>query len=84
MVIEPEIDLLLNKADSRYTLCTIAARRARQINDMVHGVHDAALLAMAQTPEIAKYTRTKPITRALEEIASGDVSYERPEDLESA
>ncbi|GAB4273822.1 MAG: hypothetical protein Kow0056_01350 [Coriobacteriia bacterium] len=80
MILEPEIDLLLTKVDSKYTLCQLAARRARQINDMIAGVHDAALLAMAATPEIADYTRTKPLTRALEEIASGDVSYERPEE----
>jgi DNA-directed RNA polymerase subunit omega len=77
MITEPKIDMLLSKVDSKYTLCQIAARRARQINDMVAGVHDQALLAMAATPEIAKYTRTKPLTRALEEIASGDISYTR-------
>jgi DNA-directed RNA polymerase subunit omega len=80
MVIEPEIDVLLSKVDSKYTLCQISARRARQINDMVAGVHDAALLAMAATPEITKYTRTKPLTRALEEIAEGDISYTREEE----
>jgi DNA-directed RNA polymerase subunit omega len=80
MVIEPEIDVLLSKVDSKYTLCQVASRRARQINDMVAGVHDQALLAMAATPEIAKYTRTKPLTRALEEIAGGDISYVREGD----
>lgn len=77
MVIEPEIDELLSKVDSKYTLCILSARRARQINEMVHGVQDQAILAMAQTPELASYTRTKPITRALEEIAKGDISYTR-------
>jgi DNA-directed RNA polymerase omega subunit len=80
MVIEPELDVLLATVDSKYTLCQLAARRARQINDMVHGVHDQALLAMAATPDLARYTRTKPITRALEEIASGDISYVREGD----
>jgi DNA-directed RNA polymerase subunit omega len=77
MVIEPEIDHLLTKVDSKYTLCTIASRRARQINDMVHGVHDQALLSMAATPQIVQYTRTKPLTLALEEIDGGDIAYER-------
>ncbi len=80
MVIEPEIDDLLAKVDSKYTLCTIASRRARQINDMVHGVHDAALLSMAATPQIVQYTRTKPLTLSLEEIASGDIAYQREDD----
>ena len=76
MVIKPEIDLLLDKVDSKYTLCIIAAKRARQINDMIHGVRDQALLTM-QAPQIAQITSTKPLTLALEEIATGDVSYER-------
>ncbi len=84
MVIEPEIDILLSKVDSKYTLCTMSAHRARQISAMVAGVHDQALLAMAATPEIIEYTRTKPITKALEEIASNIVSYERSDEADQA
>ncbi|MHB1341126.1 MAG: DNA-directed RNA polymerase subunit omega [Coriobacteriia bacterium] len=76
MVIKPDIDLLVSKVDSKYTLCIVSARRARQINDMIHGVRDQALLTM-QAPQIAQITSTKPLTLALEEIASGDVGYER-------
>lgn len=76
MVIKPDIDLLLSKVDSKYTLCIVAARRARQINDMVHGVRDQALLTMAAS-QIAQITSTKPLTLALDEIASGDIGYER-------
>jgi DNA-directed RNA polymerase subunit omega len=79
MVIKPEIDLLLEKVDSKYTLCIVSARRARQINDMLHGVRDQALLTMASS-QISELTRTKPLTKALEEIAAGDVSYERVQD----
>ncbi|MDZ4654452.1 MAG: DNA-directed RNA polymerase subunit omega [Coriobacteriia bacterium] len=76
MVIKPPIDLLLSKVDSKYTLCIVASRRARQINDMIHGVRDQALLTM-QAPQIAQITSTKPITLAMAEIASGDIGYER-------
>ncbi len=76
MVIKPDIDLLLSKVDSKYTLCIVASRRARQINDMVHGVRDQALLTM-QASQIASITSTKPLTLALDEIASGDIGYER-------
>jgi DNA-directed RNA polymerase subunit omega len=76
MVIKPEIDLLLSKVDSKYTLCIVASKRARQINDMVHGMRDQALLAM-DTSAIPALTSTKPLTLALDEIAEGDVSYER-------
>ena len=79
MVIEPDIDLLLSKVDSKYTLCIVAAKRARQINDMIHGVRDQALLTM-QAPQIAQITSTKPLTLALDEIAGDDVSYERTQD----
>lgn len=79
MVIKPEIDLLLDTVDSKYTLCIVAARRARQINDMLHGVRDQALLTMASS-QVSELTKTKPLTKALEEIASGDVSYERVQD----
>jgi DNA-directed RNA polymerase subunit omega len=76
MVITPDVDHLLSKVDSKYTLCIVAAKRARQINDMIHGVRDQALLTM-QAPQIAQITSTKPLTLAMDEIASGDVSYER-------
>lgn len=75
-VIEPEIDLLLSKVDSKYTLCIVSAKRARQINDMIHGVRDQAVLSVAPT-QLAQITSTKPLTLALNEIASDDVSYER-------
>jgi DNA-directed RNA polymerase subunit K/omega len=39
-------------------------------------VRDQALLTM-QAPQIAQITSTKPLTLALEEIAGGDVSFER-------
>jgi len=79
MVIQPEIDVLLSKVDSKYTLCTVSAKRARQINDMLHGVRDQALLTMSAT-QIAQITSTKPLTLAMQEIADGDVGYERVKD----
>lgn len=79
MVIKPPIDLLLSKVDSKYTLCIVSSRRARQINDMIHGVRDQALLTM-QAPQIAQITSTKPLTLAMDEIAEGDIGYERVKD----
>lgn len=77
-VVQPEIDELLAKVDSKYTLCVVAAKRSRQINAMIHGVRDQAVLTMP-TSEIAKLTSTKPLSLAMEEIAAGVVSYERAE-----
>jgi len=76
-IVNPEIDMLLDKVDSKFTLCTLAAKRACQINDMVHGVREQALSAMA-TSEIAKLTSAKPLALAMDEIARGDVSPESP------
>ena len=42
-------------------------------------VIEAALLTMP-TSEIAKLTSTKPLSLAMEEIANGDVAYERVKD----
>ena len=78
-VINPPIDVLLATVDSKYTLCIVASKRARQINDMIHGVRDQALLTMP-TSEIAKLTSTKPLSLAMEEIANGDVAFERVKD----
>ena len=78
MVINPPIDDLVAKVDSKYTLVIVAAKRARQINDMLHGVRDQALTSLS-IGKIASYTSAKPLTMALEEIESGDVSYERAE-----
>lgn len=78
-VINPEIDELLATVDSKYTLCIISARRARQINDMAHGLRDQALMAMPMS-EIAKITSAKPLSKAMEEVAAGDISFERTKD----
>jgi DNA-directed RNA polymerase subunit omega len=78
-VINPPIDDLLATVDSKYTLCIVSAKRARQINEMIHGVRDQALMTMP-TSEIAKLTSTKPLSLALEEISNGDVSFERTKD----
>ena len=76
-IVNPEIDVLLEQVDSKFTLCTLAAKRSRQINDMIHGVRGQALGAMA-TSEIAKLTSAKPLALAMDEIAGGDVSPEAP------
>jgi len=76
MVTSPEIDVLLSKVDNKYTLCIIASRRARQINDMLNGVRSQAILTMSSA-QIASLSSTKPLSAALGEIGSGDVSYQR-------
>ena len=72
-IVQPEIDSVLGRVDSKFTLCTLSAKRARQINDMIHGARDQALNAMAYS-EISKLQSAKPLSLAMDEIAKGDVS----------
>lgn len=76
-LIEPEIDELLDKADNdRFLLCTMAAKRARDVNDMMCGQRDRAMAHTAVAAEIARKTNRKPLSLAFEEIGSDDVSYD--------
>lgn len=79
-VIKPEIDTLLDTVDSKYTLCIVASRRARQINDLNHLLQDQALLAMTAAEVAEMRHGTKPLSLAMDEIASGVVSFERTKD----
>lgn len=79
-VINPEIDELLSKVDSKYTLCIIASKRARQINDLNHMLQDQALLAMSTSEVVEMRSGKKPLSLALEEIERGVVGYERTKD----
>ena len=43
-IIEPKIDTLLEKTDNdRFLLCSLAAKRAHDINDMMRGQRDRAI-----------------------------------------
>ncbi len=76
-IIKPDIDVLLDDAaNDRFLLCTMASKRAHDINDMMCGQRDRAIqLQTAQ--EIARAAVTKPLSMAFNEIARGDVSYDR-------
>ena len=75
-LIEPKIDELLERADNdRFLLCTVAAKRARDINDMMRGQRDRAA-AQSLSVQVARATDKKPLSLAFAEIAGGDVSYD--------
>lgn len=61
-MIYPSLDELLNKVDSRYTLVTAAAKRARQIIETEKADEDKTL---------------KAVSIALEEINAGKIKVER-------
>ncbi len=75
-LIEPKIDELLERADNdRFLLCTVAAKRARDINDMMRGQRDRAA-AQSLSVQVARAADKKPLSLAFAEIADGDVSYD--------
>lgn len=75
-IIEPKIDVLLDKTDNdRFLLCTLASKRAHDISDMVRGQRDRAV-QLETALEIAKASDKKPLSIAFSEIARDDVSFD--------
>lgn len=75
-IIEPSIDGLLAETDKdRFLLCSLASKRAHDINDMMRGQRDRAI-QLSSAVEIAKASDKKPLSMAFEEIARGEVSYD--------
>ncbi|NLW16524.1 MAG: DNA-directed RNA polymerase subunit omega [Firmicutes bacterium] len=63
MLIYPSIDSLMEKVDSKYVLVVIAAKRARELQDM--------------KPDNEGGSKKKPVTQALEEVDAGIITYQR-------
>ncbi|MGL6015719.1 MAG: DNA-directed RNA polymerase subunit omega [Selenomonadaceae bacterium] len=62
-MVNPSMDTLLKKVDSKYTLVVLAAKRAREILD-------------GSEVQVAEKS-TKNVTNALAEIAEDKIGYER-------
>lgn len=54
-MLDPSIDSLMRKIDSKYSLVSVAAKRARQ-------------LQLVYNPKLGKYVSYKNVGKALEEI----------------
>lgn len=75
-IIEPNINELLDKTDQdAFLLCTLASKRAHDINDMMRGQRDRAI-QLQTAVDIARANSRKPLSIAFQEIADGDVSYD--------
>jgi DNA-directed RNA polymerase subunit omega len=77
-VIEPKIDDLLDKVDSKYSLVTLAAKRAREINSYYSQLGEGRGEYVPPLVEEGGL-RNKPLSIALQEIAEGKVTFDRPE-----
>jgi DNA-directed RNA polymerase subunit omega len=79
-MIEPNIDDLLEKVDSKYSLVTLAAKRAREINSYYSQLGEGRGEFVPPLVETGGL-RNKPLSISLEEIAEDKVTFERPEGL---
>ena len=65
MLIKPTLESLMKKVDSKYTLVTLAAKRARELTD-------------GDEPLVDVET-TRVVSIAMEEIDQGKITYEKPQ-----
>jgi DNA-directed RNA polymerase subunit omega len=79
-MIEPNIDDLLERVDSKYSLVTLSAKRAREINAYYSQLGEGRGEYVPPLVETGGL-RNKPLSIALEEIAEDKVTFERPEGL---
>ena len=78
----PPIEGLLDRADSKFSLVTLAARRARNINSYFNQLGDG--LGHMVPPQVSSTAR-KPLSIAFEEIASDKIVLtDAPEEPEAA
>ena len=80
-MMNPPIEQLLDKVDSKFTLVSLAAKRGRQINSYFNQLGEG--LGAIVPPQVTSVSR-KPLSIALEEIAANKITYVVPEDSEEA
>ena len=78
-MMDPQIETLIERVDSKFTLVTLSARRAREINNYFN--HLAEGLGSIIPPQVASLSK-KPLSIALEEIAKEKITYTRNEPAE--
>ena len=81
-MIEPKIDELQERVDSRYSLVILAAKRAREINSYYNQLGEGRGEFVPPLVESGGLTN-KPLSIALEEISEGKINAERPEEPEA-
>jgi DNA-directed RNA polymerase subunit omega len=77
----PLLENLTDRVDSKFTLVSLAAKRARQINSYFNQLGEG--LGTIVPPQVTSLSR-KPLSISLEEIEAGKIVYERPEVVEKS
>lgn len=80
-LMDPPIEDLLDKVDSKFTLVALASRRARQVNSYYNSLGEG--LGVVVPPQVASLSG-KPLSIAFEEVAAGKATYTRPDPEEEA
>ena len=75
-LMDPPVEDLLDKVDSKFTLVALSAKRARQINSYYNQLGEG--LGVVVPPQVTSVSG-KPLTIAFEEIAAGKAAFHRPE-----
>jgi DNA-directed RNA polymerase subunit omega len=75
-MMEPPVEELLERVDSKFTLVSLAAMRGRQINSYFNQLGEG--LGTIVPPQVTSVSR-KPLSIALEEIAAAKITYTRSE-----
>ncbi len=73
-MMNPPIEALLDKVDSKFTLVTLSAKRGRQINSYFSQLGEG--LGTIVPPQVTSVSR-KPLSIALEEIAAHKITFHR-------
>ncbi|MDQ1519809.1 MAG: DNA-directed polymerase subunit omega, partial [Actinomycetota bacterium] len=75
-LMDPRLEQLMSKVDSKFTLVTLASMRAREINDYYNQLGEG--LGRIVPPQVTSVSR-KPLSIALEEVAEGKIVGRRVE-----
>ncbi len=74
-MMNPPVEGLLDRVDSKFSLVTLAARRARNINSYFNQLGDG--LGHMIPPQVSSTSR-KPISIAFEEISQNKIIWTAP------
>lgn len=72
-LMQPRLETVLERTDSKFNLVTLAARRARQINSYFNRLGEG--LGTVVPPQVNAISR-KPLSISLQEIAEGKILAE--------
>lgn len=75
-LMDPPIEELLDKVDSKFTLVALGAARARQVNAYYNSLGEG--LGRVVPPQVTSVS-SKPLSIAFQEVASRKAVYTRPD-----